>query len=43
MSKPLSIPSELLNRAAMGNPAAQFELAEIYKKNTKTDTCQQTF
>ena len=33
MSKPLSISPALLNRAAMGNPAAQFELAEIYMES----------
>lgn len=33
MSKPLSIPTELLNRAAMGNSNAQFELAEIYMQS----------
>jgi len=40
MSKPLSIPSELLNRAAMGNPAAQFELAEIYMQSEDEDNNQ---
>lgn len=33
MSKSLSISPVLLNRAAMGNPTAQFELAEIYMES----------
>lgn len=40
MSKPLSIPSDLLNRAAMGNPAAQFELAEIYMESEDEENNQ---
>ena len=34
------ISAELLNRAAMGNPAAQFELAEIYMKSDDEDDNQ---
>ena len=40
MSKPLSISPELLNRAAMGNPAAQFELAEIYMESEDEENNQ---
>lgn len=40
MSKPLSISSELLNLAAMGNPDAQFELAETYMQSEDEDNNQ---
>lgn len=40
MSKPLSISPALLNRAAMGNPQAQFELAERYMQSEDEDDNQ---
>ncbi len=40
MSNSLSISPALLNRAAMGNPAAQFELAEIYMESDNDEYVQ---
>jgi len=40
MSKPVTISSELLNRAAMGNANAQFELAELYMQSEDEDDNQ---
>ncbi|OTG93753.1 tetratricopeptide repeat protein [Acinetobacter sp. ANC 3832] len=37
MSKPLSIPTELLNRATAGQADAQFALAEIYMQSEDED------